>query len=244
MPTAAPQSRRTRPAKPALSRAAVVAAALDLVHHEGLERVTMRRLAAALDTGPASLYVYVRDTNDLHAAVLDAVLDAADFDAAAAGGGAAGDWRDHLVAVLLAYTRVLFRHPGLARAALSTRPSGPRYLALLDRLLGLLAAGGVAPDRAAWAVDLLLQQATATAAEHGARPTADGEGEAPTDERAEFDRWRAAVLAAPAARYPHVAAAGAALFEGDGAERLAWGLRVVVNGALGTPRPGVLEGSR
>jgi len=32
-----------------------------LMREEGLERVTMRRLAAALDTGPSSLYVYVRN---------------------------------------------------------------------------------------------------------------------------------------------------------------------------------------
>jgi len=44
------------------------------MREEGLERVTMRRLAAALDTGPSSLYVYVRNTAELHAAVLDELL--------------------------------------------------------------------------------------------------------------------------------------------------------------------------
>ena len=41
---------------------------------EGLEHVTMRRLAAELDTGPASLYVYVRNTAELHAAMLEGLL--------------------------------------------------------------------------------------------------------------------------------------------------------------------------
>ena len=72
--TASGYNRRERPAKPALSREGIVAAALDVVRREGAERVTMRRLAKELDTGPASLYVYVRDTDELHAAVLDELL--------------------------------------------------------------------------------------------------------------------------------------------------------------------------
>ncbi|MFD6620080.1 TetR family transcriptional regulator, partial [Streptomyces albidoflavus] len=53
MPT--PQSRRERPAKPALTREGIIDAAVLIMEEEGLQRVTMRRLAQALDTGPASL---------------------------------------------------------------------------------------------------------------------------------------------------------------------------------------------
>src|SRR6185437_6867831 len=67
-------SRRERPAKPALTRDGIVAAALGILREEGLGKVTMRRVAQELDTGHASLYVYVRDTGDLHAQVLDALL--------------------------------------------------------------------------------------------------------------------------------------------------------------------------
>jgi len=55
-----PSSRRERPAKPALSRAGIIATAVRLVRTEGLDRITMRRLAQELDMGPASLYVYLR----------------------------------------------------------------------------------------------------------------------------------------------------------------------------------------
>ena len=74
MPIIAPRSRRERPAKPSLSRDGIIETAVALMREEGLERVTMRRLAAALDTGPSSLYVYVRNTAELHAAVLDELL--------------------------------------------------------------------------------------------------------------------------------------------------------------------------
>src|SRR6478672_908507 len=87
------RSRRERPAKPALSREGIVAAALAVLRAEGLERVTMRRVAAELDTGAASLYVYVRDTEDLHAQLLDALLGPV-ADAIPAG----GTWRERLAA--------------------------------------------------------------------------------------------------------------------------------------------------
>jgi AcrR family transcriptional regulator len=48
-----PRSRRDRPAKPALSREAIVDAGLAIVREEGIDALTMRRLAQALDTGPA-----------------------------------------------------------------------------------------------------------------------------------------------------------------------------------------------
>ena len=56
-----------------------MAAAVEILQAEGLERVTMRRLAEKLDTGPASLYVYVRNTDELHAAILDELLGSVDL---------------------------------------------------------------------------------------------------------------------------------------------------------------------
>ena len=61
----APRSRRARPAKTALSRETIVDTALDIVRSEGIDALTMRRLAQALDTGPASLYVYVANQAEL-----------------------------------------------------------------------------------------------------------------------------------------------------------------------------------
>ena len=77
-------SRRERPAKPALTRAGIVAAAVRIMQAEGLDRVTMRRLAQELDTGPASLYVYLRNTAELHAAMLEELLGRVDLTPVAA----------------------------------------------------------------------------------------------------------------------------------------------------------------
>ncbi|WP_406335481.1 TetR/AcrR family transcriptional regulator [Streptomyces sp. NBC_00203] len=225
-PTPRP-SRRERPAKPALTRDGIIETAVALMRAEGLQRVTMRRLAQELDTGPASLYVYVRNTAELHAAVLDDLLGAVDLSPA----GASGDWRDRLVQVLGSYTDVLFEHPGLARSALVARPSGERYLNLLEALLSLLSEGGVPDARAAWAVDLLLQFATATAAEHAA-----GEKD-PTDAEGEWAELAAALRGVSGHRHPHIAALGTELLSGPGEARLNWGFHVLINGVLHTPRP-------
>ena len=213
----APRSRRERPAKPALSRAGIIAAALTILRDEGLAKVTMRRIAAALDTGPASLYVYVHNTEDLHAQILDALLG----DVAAP---ASGDWRVRLEATLVAYRNVLFTHPEIARMALSTQPSGPHYLALVETLLALLVEGGV-PDRdAAWAVDLLLLYPTAVATERTSRT-----GPAEARDRSAL---AAQVATADPVRYPTLARLGDDLLSGAGPDRFTYGLDVLITGIL------------
>ena len=220
-------SRRERPAKPALTREGIVAAAVRLMQAEGLDRVTMRRLAQELDTGAASLYVYVRNTAELHAAMLEQLLGEVDLSPVTA----AGEWRDRLIEVLWTYTRILFEQPGLAQSVLVTRPSGPAYLRLAEGILVLLSAGGMPADRAAWAVDLLLHFATSTAAEQGTRERAIDAGD-------EEDALVTALREAPAHTFPHIAALGAdELMSGTGQDRLTWGFSVLINGILQTPRP-------
>jgi len=219
----APISRRERPAKPALTREGIVAAALEVMRAEGLGRVTMRRLAQQLDTGAASLYVYVRNTAELHALMLDELLAGLDLGPVTAE----GDWRDRLIALLWSYVAVLAEHPELAQSALVTRPCGPGYLNLVEGLLALLCAE-VSAGQASWAVDLLLHFATSTAVEQGTRQRA-------IDARDEEDRLADAIATAAAAQYPHIAALGPDLLSGPG--RLTWGFNVLISGIQQTPRP-------
>lgn len=149
MPTqpTSPSSRRNRPAKPALTREGIVSTAVEILRSEGLQKLTMRRLALELDTGPASMYVYVRNTVELHAAVLDELLGVVDL-----AENSSGTWQARLERVLTSYTAVLFDHPGLAQSALVSRPSGVHYVRLLERLLALLDEGEVLQvrPRGAW----------------------------------------------------------------------------------------------
>src|SRR5947207_101727 len=65
------ESRRNRPAKAPLSRDAIVAEALRQITAPDGRGMSLRKVATALDTGPASLYAYVADMNELRALVLD-----------------------------------------------------------------------------------------------------------------------------------------------------------------------------
>ncbi|WP_285487513.1 TetR/AcrR family transcriptional regulator [Amycolatopsis taiwanensis] len=220
------RSRRERPSKPALARDRVVAAAVAVMRSEGLEKVTLRRLATELDTGPASLYVYFRNVADLHAAVLDELLASVDLGPV----GAPGDWRERLEAVLSSYVGVLMQYPPLARSALLTRPSGPCYLDLVEALVTLLREGGVEADRAAWAVDLLMQVATATGAEQATRRENPRDGD-------EWDVLVAAIENADVGRYPQIRDLGQLLLSGTGTTRMRWALSVLLNGILATALP-------
>ncbi|WP_405020424.1 TetR/AcrR family transcriptional regulator [Kitasatospora sp. NBC_00070] len=228
-PPTEPRSRRERPAKPALSRAGILAAALEIMRAEGLPKVTMRRLAQELDTGPASLYVYVANTAELHAAILDELL-------GTLATPTEGSWRERLEGLLTEYTTVLLAHPALARSALVARPSGGHYLRLVETLLTLLEQGGVPDRQAAWGVDVLLQYATATAAEHATR------GEA-ADAREEWDTLTRALHGADPDTHPRTAALAPELVSGAPRQRLSWGIQVQINGVLHTPAPHPTEGA-
>ncbi len=65
-------------ARPGLTREAVVARALEIGNAEGLEAVSLRRLAQELGVTPMALYRHVRDKQDLINAMTEVVLDGID----------------------------------------------------------------------------------------------------------------------------------------------------------------------
>jgi AcrR family transcriptional regulator len=60
--------------KPAHSRERIAAAALRIADEEGLEAVTMRRVAAEIGAGTMTLYHYVRNKDELTALMDDAIM--------------------------------------------------------------------------------------------------------------------------------------------------------------------------
>jgi len=221
-----PISRRNRPAKPPLSREGIVKVAVGILNEEGLERATMRRLAAELDTGAASLYVYVHNTAELHTAVLDQLLGDLDLRADIVDRG----WQDRLVELLIDYTRLLVSHPSLARSVLALRPSERNYLRLADSILALLHTGGVPAGQAAWGGDLLLLAATAIGAEQGTR---DESVEAYEDADA-----AAAILGDLAVEdYPNLTAVARDIFSGTAEQRIRWTFRTLISGIAATATP-------
>lgn len=218
------RSRRERPAKPALTREGIVDAAVAVLQADGIDKLTMRRLAADLDTGPASLYVYVSSTTQIHALLIDRLL--ADLDLT---WDATGDWTARLHRLLVDYIKLLVRHRGLARSALVTWPQGENHLDLVELVLALLSAGGVCDDRAAWGVDVLLQMATAMAAEYSAR----GDSSHPQT----AGELQSLLANANPRRHPVLARIGGErLAGGEGGARRDWALHALIAGVALTPR--------
>ena len=121
-----------RPAR--RSRGEITAAALAIADSEGLEAVSMRRVAAELGTGPASLYRYVETRDEL----LDLMTDATAAEYALAE--PSGDWLADLVAIGEQARAIMRRHSWLA-GLVTTRPViGPNGVMLLEHALAVLAS--------------------------------------------------------------------------------------------------------
>ncbi|MEV0128841.1 helix-turn-helix domain-containing protein [Dactylosporangium sp. NPDC050688] len=126
--------RRSRGPVPQHSRAEIVAAATVLADQGGLAAVSMRAVAAALDTGAGSLYRYLSSRDDL----LDLMVDAA-LGELPPGAPAAGDWLDGLVGVARDQLALYRRHPWLSEAARRVGAFGPNTVAHFERCLAIMA---------------------------------------------------------------------------------------------------------
>ncbi len=215
-------SRRGRPAKAPLSRDLIVSTALRILEQDGLHGLSLRRVAAVLDTGAASLYVYLANLGELHALMLDQAL-------ASVGVPPARTllWRDQLKAVLLRYRHVLRDRQGLAQLALSTIATGPNALRIWELLLGLLKEGGANNVKATFGVDMLMLYVTAVAAEESNR-CASNEG---------IGRVKDALLAVSPEKFPLVFASREAWHSSDSDTRFEWQIDIIIDGIIGGRLP-------
>jgi AcrR family transcriptional regulator len=111
----------------ALSVERIVEVSIAIADAEGLDALSMRRVAAELSTGTTSLYRYVDSRDDL----LDLMADAVQDDHVPL----TGDWRADLEAYAHHERELWLRHPWLA-PLLATRPSlGPNWLRGLEHAL-------------------------------------------------------------------------------------------------------------
>jgi AcrR family transcriptional regulator len=128
------RERRTGVGRPAeRSRAEVTAAAIKLADREGLAAVSMRRVAAELGTGAASLYRYVDSRDDLLDLMTDEV--AAGYQFPAPG----GPWLPGLLEVCRQGRDLMLQHSWLPELVLTRSALGPHGTDLLEHVLAVLA---------------------------------------------------------------------------------------------------------
>ena len=123
-----PEPPRRRPPAP-LSREAIVDAALRLADAEGLESVSVRRVASELGAGPMRLYGYVGSKDELLALMVDRVYGEIEVPPGS------GDWRAALRAAAHGTERAARRHPWFVSIAGAHPPQGPGGLRLLEAAL-------------------------------------------------------------------------------------------------------------
>jgi len=157
-PAREPVSRRGQAIRPALSRAGIIEAALHIADSESLDAVTMRRVAATLDTSASALYVYIQGRQDLLDATFDYVMAAV-----AQAAIPAGTWREQLSWLLIKSVQAASGHGGLAQVALAKVPSGPNAREITARVRELLAEGQIPGTAIPAALDLLGLFVTAAA---------------------------------------------------------------------------------
>jgi AcrR family transcriptional regulator len=121
------------------SREAIAAAAVALADADGLDAVTMRRMAAELGLGTMSLYNYVPTKDHLVQLMIDEVGAEYRFPA-----GPPRDIRQAIVDLARQGRDITQRHPWLPRVVISRPPlMGPAALRYVDYFLGLLSGTGM-----------------------------------------------------------------------------------------------------
>jgi AcrR family transcriptional regulator len=145
--------RSSRRRRDPISRDAIVAAAIRLLDAEGLDALSMRRIADELGTGAASLYWHVGSKDALLDLVFDEIIGEG---LASFPGPAAGDWRARLKDVARAQRAVTLRHPYIVRISIGRIPMGPNALRYSERVLAILTGGGLPPDLAVKGSHLLI----------------------------------------------------------------------------------------
>ena len=134
------EDRLTRGTKPALNATEIARAGIALADEEGVEHVSMRRVAGRFDCGAMSLYRHVPGKAEL----LDLMLDTVIGDEGVSRMQANDGWRPRLEEHAHSSRRIYERHPWILQVQSSVRPTlGPNSLDAYERLLGILSTSGL-----------------------------------------------------------------------------------------------------
>ena len=125
-----------------LSREVVADRALVIADAEGIEAVTIRRLATDLGVTPMALYWHFRTKEDLLAGLADRVLDAVEVPART------GDWVADIRAAMNALVTAMRPHPQIAPLVSGQIMRNPTGLDITEMALATLEDAGFTPEAA------------------------------------------------------------------------------------------------
>ena len=122
--------------RPQLTRQRVMTVAIELADRDGIDSISMRKLAQELGVEAMSLYTHVRNKEDLLDGMVDAVIGQIPISADGAG------WKASLRQMALAARSVILRHPWAARTIETRSAPGPAALRYINAVLGIFREGG------------------------------------------------------------------------------------------------------
>jgi AcrR family transcriptional regulator len=194
-----------------------VAEARRIGAEEGIEALTMRRLADALDVLPNALYTYFPDK----ASILDAVLD--DLIGDVEPPSRRLSWRRGLLGLMSSYRRLLLTQPELIALTVSRPQAGPKAVRLRENGLTLLKRGGMSDADAVRAYMSLFAYTTGFVSFEAARPP----GKRDADRRAGVRRLHESL---PAEDFPTTRALAKRLAKRPGDAEFTYGLERLLDG--------------
>lgn len=133
---------RTRGHRAGLTKPAILSAAVRLADEEGLDRLSMRRLASELGVEAMTLYHHFPNKN----ALLDGIVEHIVAHAAPAAGGTS--WRERLRGYAQTLRATLTAHPNVVPLFLTRQAMTPHNLQAMEDMMGALGDAGFSPSRA------------------------------------------------------------------------------------------------
>jgi AcrR family transcriptional regulator len=207
--------------RPQLTRQRVVAEALAVIAQDGVQALTMRRLAARLGVVPGALYHHFGNKQQLQDLVLDGVLAEVEFhtDPSLA-------WTERLKILATRLRQVLEAHPGVAGILKTRDPLGPHSLALAEAFLLPLQTAGFA-DREAGLAFFLLVDYTIGFAVSSPRTSVNEQRVRDQAIRTQLHEFFRSL---PPDRFPALVALGEHVWVDNRDQRFTAGLQVLVDG--------------
>jgi AcrR family transcriptional regulator len=135
-----PEIDASAPPRSPLTRERVLSTAVALADESGIEALSMRKLAQALDVVPMALYRHIANKEELLNALVDVVVD--EIDPPLEG----TDWKTAVRARILSARQALLRHPWASRVMESRTEPTPTVLGYIDSMIGMFRAGGFSMD--------------------------------------------------------------------------------------------------
>lgn len=158
----------TKQAKARLSRSRVLEGAVELADEIGIEALTIRKLATALDVKPMTIYHHVPSKEAIVDGMVELVFAEIDLPPTEL------DWKSAMRARCLSARTVLNRHPWAAPLMESRTAPGPANLGHHDAVLACLSRGGLSFQMMAHAYAVLDSFIFGFAFEEATLPTGDG----------------------------------------------------------------------